>query len=485
MTVTSRIGHDYYSPKDCALTRQLETMKATLLLFVAMLGSLTAETPNIVFVLADDLGYGDIGCFGQTKIKTPHLDQMAKEGLKLTNFYAGSTVCAPSRCVLMTGKHTGRARVRGNGWGPLEDDDVTVAEVLKQAGYRTALCGKWGIGEEGTTGVPNKQGFDFFYGYLNQRHAHNYYPTFLLRNDQRESLPNVPESEDKVGGGWAREAIAYSHDLILEESLNWIEKESTKPFFLYLALTIPHANNERGRGLGDGQEVPDYGIYEDKDWTRPNKGQAAMVSHMDRDMGRLFAKLKDLSIDENTLVIFTSDNGHHREGGNDPDFFDANGPLRGMKRDLYEGGIRVPTIARWPGMIAADKTSTLPAYFGDFMSTVCELTAQKLPDETQSVSFLPTLLGKLDAQVPHNYLYWEFHEGEGKQAVRFGKWKAVRQPFGNGHIELYDLSKDIGERKNCAIQRNDLVQRAAQLMNDAHVPDPRMNTKKRKQKKTS
>ena len=267
--------------------------------------------------------------------------------------------------------------------------------------------------------------------------------------------------------------------------MNWIEKESTKPFFLYLALTIPHANNERGRGLGDGQEVPDYGIYEDKDWTRPNKGQAAMVSHMDRDMGRLFAKLKDLSIDENTLVIFTSDNGHHREGGNDPDFFDANGPLRGMKRDLYEGGIRVPTIARWPGMIAADKTSTLPAYFGDFMSTVCELTAQKLPDETQSVSFLPTLLGKLDAQVPHNYLYWEFHEGEGKQAVRFGKWKAVRQPFGNGHIELYDLSKDIGERKNCAIQRNDLVQRAAQLMNDAHVPEPRMNTKKRKQKKTS
>ena len=459
-------------------------MKASLLFFAAMLGSLTAETPNIVFVLADDLGYGDLGCFGQTKIQTPHLDQMAKEGLKLTNFYAGSTVCAPSRCVLMTGKHTGRARVRGNGWGPLEDGDVTVAEVLKKAGYRTALCGKWGIGEEGTTGVPNKQGFDFFYGYLNQRHAHNYYPSFLMRNDQRESLPNIPETEDNVGGGWAREAMAYSHDLIVEEGLNWLEKEPEKPFFLYLALTIPHANNERGRGLGDGQEVPEYSIYEDKDWSRPNKGQAAMVTRMDRDMGRLFAKLKDLGIDEKTLVIFSSDNGHHREGGNDPEFFDANGPLRGMKRDLYEGGIRVPTIARWPGTIATGKTSTLPAYFGDLMATVCELTSQKLPEDTQSVSLLPTLLGKLDAQQSHNYLYWEFHEREGKQAIRFGKWKAIRQPFGNGHIELYDLSKDIGERRNLALQRNDLVQRAAQLMKEAHVPDPRMKARKKRKLKS-
>ena len=429
--------------------------------------------PNIIFVLADDLGYGDLGCFGQQKIQTPHLDQMAAEGIKLTSFYAGSTVCAPSRCVLMTGKHTGRARVRSNGSGPLEPEDVTVAEILKDAGYRTALCGKWGLGEEGTTGLPNKQGFDFFYGYLNQRHAHNYYPTYLWRNGQRQALPNVPEEEDEIGGGWAREAQAYSHDLIMNEALQWIGMDSEKPFFLYLALTIPHANNERTHGLGDGQEVPEYGIYADTDWTRPNKGQAAMISRMDRDIGRLLAKLKQLKMDERTLVIFSSDNGHHREGGNDPDFFDANGPLRGKKRDPCEGGIRVPTIARWPGKISPGTVSATPAYFGDFLATVCELTQQEPPEDVASVSILPTLSGGLHAQQAHDYLYWEFYGGQGWQAVRFGKWKAIRKPFGNGHIQLYDLSKDLGERTNRAVQRRDLIRRAAALMDEAHIKDPR------------
>lgn len=458
-------------------------MKAILLFSIFMLGTLgsMAETaparPNIIFVLADDLGYGELGCFGQEKIQTPYLDRMASEGMKLTSFYAGSTVCAPSRCVLMTGKHTGRARVRGNGWGPLEPEDVTVAEILKRADYRTALCGKWGIGEEGTTGVPNKQGFDFFYGYLNQRHAHNYYPTYLWRNGEREALPNVPETEDKVGGGWAREAVAYSHDRIMTEALQWLAEAPEKPFFLYLALTIPHANNERNRGLGDGQEVPDYGIYEDKPWSRPNKGQAAMITRMDRDMGRLFAKLEELEIDEDTLVIFTSDNGHHREGGNDPEFFDANGPLRGMKRDLYEGGIRVPTIARWPGKIRPGSAWMAPAYFGDFLATVCELTQQEVPEGLQSISFLPALLGNLEDQRRHDYFYWEFHERQGKQAVRFGDWKAIRQPFGNGPIELYDLSRDWGEGTNRAEQRPDLVRRAEELMEEAHVPDPRMKAR--------
>ena len=458
-------------------------MKASLLFFAAMLGSLAADTPNIVFVLADDLGYGDLGCFGQTKIQTPHLDQMANEGLKLTNFYAGSTVCAPSRCVLMTGKHTGRARVRGNGWGPLEDGDVTVAEVLKQAGYRTALCGKWGIGEEGTTGVPNKQGFDFFYGYLNQRHAHNYYPSFLLRNDQRESLPNVSETEDNVGGGWAREAMAYSHDLIIEESLNWLEKESTRPFFLYLALTIPHANNERGRGLGDGQEVPEYGIYEDKDWSRPNKGQAAMITRMDRDIGSVLDKLKEHKIAKNTLVIFTSDNGPHREGGNDPEFFDANGPLQGLKRTLTEGGIRVPTLAWWPDHIDNGSVSAHIGYFGDVMATVCDLTKQPIPDATQSISFLPALLGQSDKQKTHDYLYWEFYEQGSRQAVRFGDWKAIREPMLTGKVALYDLSKDIGETNDLAKKHPNLVKKAVGFMEEAHHPDPKWKIRGEKKQK--
>ncbi len=435
--------------------------------------SATPQRPNIIFVLADDLGYGDLGCFGQEKIRTPHLDRMAAEGMRLTNFYAGSTVCAPSRCVLMTGKHTGRARVRGNGEGPLEPEDVTVAEVLKAAGYRTALCGKWGLGEAGTTGVPNRQGFDFFYGYLNQRHAHNYYPSYLWRNGERESLPNVAETEDETGGGWAREAVAYSHDLVMDEALRWVGEERETPCFLYLALTIPHANNERNRGLGDGQEVPDYGIYADKPWSRPNKGQAAMISRMDRDVGRLLARLRELGLAEQTLVLFSSDNGHHREGGNDPEFFDANGPLRGMKRDLYEGGIRVPTLAWWPGRIEAGSAWAGLAYFGDFFATACQLTHQEVPSGLQSTSFLPALLGELEDQGEAEYLYWEFHGGEGKQAVRFGRWKAVRQPFGNGHVELYDLSRDLGERTNRAVQRPDLVRRVARMMEEAHVEDPR------------
>ena len=440
------------------------------------------RSPNLVFILADDLGYGDLGCFGQQKIFTPHLDQMATEGMRLTNFYAGSTVCAPSRCVLMTGKHTGQARIRGNGGGPLLPEDLTVAEVLQQAGYRTALCGKWGLGEAETTGVPNKQGFDFFYGYLNQRHAHNYYPSFLWRNDQQEPLRNIAQTEDKVGGGWAAEAVDYSHDLIMSEALRWLDSSKDQPFFLYLALTIPHANNERGRGLGDGQEVPDYGPYTDRDWSRPNKGQAAMVTRMDHDIGRLISKLKELNVDDNTLVLFTSDNGHHQEGGNDPEFFDANGPLRGMKRDLYEGGIRVPTIARWPGKIAPGSESARPAYFGDWFATVCELTKRPLPEGLTSISLVPTFSGRLDHKPDHNFLYWEFYEREGKQAIRFGNWKAIRQPMGNGHIELYDLSKDLGERSNRAVQRPDLIRKAAKLMDEAHVRDSNWSERLRRRK---
>ena len=423
--------------------------------------------PNVIFIMADDLGYGDLGCFGQTKIKTPRLDTMAAEGMKLTQFYAGTTVCAPSRCVLMTGQHTGRCWVRGNAGAEniesqaLRDEDKTIAEVFKDAGYATALFGKWGLGEVSSPGHPNNQGFDVCYGYLNQHHAHNYYPTFLYRNTEKVALRNIPEWENaERGEGWARERVEYTHDLIHAEAEQWLEKNHASPFFLYLSYTIPHANNEGTRGTGDGQDVPDYGIYADEDWSRPNKGQAAMITRLDGDIGKLLDKLKDYEIAENTLVIFTSDNGPHQEGGNDPEFFDANGPLQGLKRSLTEGGIRVPTIAWWPGHIEAGTVSPHIGYFGDVMATVCELTKQPLPEGTQSISFLPTLLGQPDTQQAHDYLYWEFYEQGSRQAVRFGDWKAIREPMLNGKVRLFDLSHDLSESHDLAKEHADLVEKA-------------------------
>lgn len=458
-----------------------------LVLALGFASSAAAEKPNLIFIMADDLGYGDLGCFGSEKIKTPNLDKMAAEGMILTDFYAGSTVCAPSRCVLMTGLHTGHCWVRGNANNApkqtLQPDHVTVADKMKEAGYATALCGKWGLGELDSTGHPNKQGFDYFYGYLNQRHAHNFYPEFLIENMEVVKLRNksAPEwlalKKEKGfaddGAGWAspEHRIDYSHDLIVEKAFSWLEKNKDGPFFLYLPLTIPHANNEGTRGTGNGQEVPDYGIYADKDWPEPDKGQAAMVSRMDADIGRLFDWLKANGLDENTLVMFTSDNGHHKEGGNDPEFFDANGPLKGMKRAMYEGGIRVPTIARWPGKIAAGTKSDLPAYFGDLMATACGLAGVEPPENIDSISILPTLTG-VGEQLTHEYLYWEFYEQGSKQAVRFGDWKAIRKPMLTGEIELYNLAEDLGEEKNLASQFPEKVQQAARLMDEAHVPDP-------------
>ncbi len=306
-----------------------------------------AERPNIVFILADDLGYGDLGCYGQKLIETPRLDQMAAAGIRFTDFYAGCTVCAPSRCVLMTGLHMGHAHVRGNAGGgrmaiqSLREEDTTIAEVLREAGYATALCGKWGLGDavEGAEiGLPRRQGFDFFYGYLNQTHAHNYYPEFLWRNESKEHLKNeVKTVSGKNGGfdgGWGTKRVEYSHDLIMQEAFGYVKAKATeakggKPFFLYLALTIPHANNEATRGTGDGQEVPEYGIYADRTWANQDKGQAAMITRMDRDIGRLLDLLQEQGIAEETLVMFTSDNGPHNEGGHHPALFKPSGPLRG------------------------------------------------------------------------------------------------------------------------------------------------------------
>ena len=439
-----------------------------------------AEKPNLVFILADDLGYGDLGCYGQKRIQTPHLDRLADEGMKFTQFYAGSTVCAPSRCVLMTGLHTGHCWVRGNAGGAnmmaqtLRDEDRTVAEVFKDAGYATAQFGKWGLGELGSPGHPNRQGFDYFYGYLSQHHAHNYYPSFLIRNDEIVRLRNVPAQETPGrGDGWAKEKIDYSHDLIMAEALQWLGAHRTQSFFLYLSLTIPHANNEASRATGNGQEIPDYGIYAQQDWPDPDKGQAAMITRMDRDIGRLLAQLKEYQLDENTLVLFSSDNGPHKEGGNNPDFFEANGPLRGMKRALYEGGIRVPMLARWPGKVPSGKTSDHLGYFGDLFATVCELTGQPTPAGLDSISFLPALLGKTQDQKQHDYLYWEFYEQGSRQAVRFGDWKAIRQPMRQGKIELYNLAEDLGETTDLASSQPEKVAQAARLLDQAHRPDPK------------
>jgi uncharacterized sulfatase len=434
--------------------------------------------PNVVFILADDLGYGDLGAYGQKLICTPHLDRLAAEGLRFTDFYAGSTVCAPSRAVLMTGRHTGHAGVRGNAGGgvrsiqALRQGERTLAQLFKDAGYATALFGKWGLGEVGSTGHPNRMGFDAFFGYLNQRHAHNYYPSFLFRNETRVPLGNVPGREDEDGAGWARTRVAYSHDRILEEALRWVDENRSRPFFLYLAVTIPHANNEAKAGTGDGQEVPDYGEYAKEPWPSPDKGQAAMISRLDRDVGRLLARLEEHGLAKETLVLFSSDNGPHQEGGNDPERFDANGPLRGLKRALHEGGIRVPLIARWPGRVGPASVSSHVGYLGDFFATFAEMLGRPVAPGLDSVSLLPTLAGRPGDQQAHEYLYWEFYEQGGRQAVRFGPWKAIREPMKTGRVRLFDLSKDVGENEDLAAARKELVARAAQHMDEAHVPDP-------------
>jgi len=427
----------------------------------------TAQTrPNIIFIQADDLGYGDLSCYGQRKFKTPNIDRLAAEGLRFTQYYAGSTVCAPSRSALMTGQHTGHTRIRGNARHPLLPEDLTVAEVLKSApgaGYKTALIGKWGLGEAGTTGVPNRQGFDYFFGYLNQRHAHNYYPTFLWRNEERIKLRNVVPDEDEEGSGNSTNRVDYTHDLMAEESLRFIERNCGGPFFLYLAFTIPHANNE---AKNKGMEVPDLGEFANKDWPDQEKAKAAMITRMDRDVGRLMALLKKLGIDDNTLVFFTSDNGPHREGGVEPDFFDSNGPLRGIKRDLYEGGIRVPMIGRWPKRIKAGAKSDQVWAHWDFLPTLAEIVGVKAPTNIDGISMFNALLGR--RQRNHEFLYWEFHERGFSQAARTGDWKAVRRSL-DSPLELYDLKNDPGEQNDVAVKHPEVVKKIEDYLKTART----------------
>lgn len=437
-----------------------------------------AAKPNIIFILADDLGYGELGSYGQKVIETPHLDRMAREGMRFTQFYSGSTVCAPARSVLMTGQHLGRTTVRGNAGAlgleaqSLSAKDVTVARVLQQAGYGTGLIGKWGLGEVNMAGEPRKHGFDYYYGFLNQTHAHNHYPSFLWRNGEKVTLPNDLTPVGNVeGAGYSTNRVAYAGDLFAADAREFIERNRERPFFLFYSLTTPHANNERSRVLGDGNEVPDLGPYANKPWNHATKAHAAMVTRMDRDIGALLEDLKRLGLDERTLVIFTSDNGPHREGGPDydPAFFNVSGPYSGLKRALTDGGIRVPFIARWPGKIKAGAVSNHVGYFGDMMTTFADVAGARPPANLDSITMVPTLLGR-GQQAKHDYLYWEFYEQGVSQALLLdGRWKALRLKSPAAPIQLFDLVTDPAEKTDVAAANPQLVARAAELMKTVRV----------------
>jgi arylsulfatase A-like enzyme len=422
--------------------------------------------PNIIYILADDLGYGDLGCYGQKKVKTPNLDRFAAEGMRFTDHYSGSTVCAPSRNCLMTGEHTGHTWLRGNQRHPLREEDVTVAELLKGAGYTTGCVGKWGLGMNGTTGAPNRQGFDLFFGFLNQSRAHFYYPPYVWRNEKKVRLE---------GNDVKRQTGQYVHDLFTDEAIQFVRDNRTGPFFLYLPYTIPHAELT----VPEDSMAQYKGKFPEEPWPKdhyggqdtPHAAFAGMVSRLDRDVGRIMALLRETGLDENTIVMFSSDNGPHGEGGADPDFFESNGPLLGIKRDLYEGGVRVPMIARWPGRISPGSITNHVSAFWDVLPTCAELAGLSAPEGIDGISFVPTLRGR-SRQRRHNHLYWEFYEQGGKQAVRKGEWKAVRlnvKRNPDGPLELYNLARDIGETTNVADKHPGIVAEMAAIMKRAHT----------------
>jgi arylsulfatase A-like enzyme len=431
----------------------------------------TPEPPNIVLILADDLGFGHLGSFGQSLIRTPHLDRLAAEGRRFTGFYSGSTVCAPARSVLMTGLHTGHTPVRANYGGvSLAEEDVTLAEVLKSAGYATGIFGKWGLGDHGTPGVPWAQGFDEFVGYLNQVHAHFYYPEFLWDNDERLELA------DNANGSRA----SYSHDVIVERGLDFVRRHADERFFLYLPFTIPHTEllvpeesmTEYAGSFPEPTPYPGDGHYAAQ--AEPRTAFAAMVTRMDRDVGRLMALLAELDLDDETLVLFASDNGGQAGWGVDLEFFAGNAPFRGSKMNLYEGGIRVPAIARWPGVIPPGTTSDHLWAFWDLLPTLADVADAVAPAEIDGRS-MAALLGVGDAAPTHDYLYWEYGGTTGvtnlRQAVRMGAWKGVRTGPEDAW-ELYDLVVDTAESRDLAAERPDIVETIAALARDART-EPR------------
>lgn len=427
-----------------------------------------SRPPNIIYILADDLGYGDVGVYGQQKIKTPRIDQMAAEGMKFTQFYAGSTVCAPSRAALMTGLHTGHTYIRGNGEIPFRAQEFTVAQLLKQAGYTTGMFGKWGLGVANTPGSPDKKGWDAYLGHLHHVDAHFQYSDSLWQLDQH-GLRQVPVDPH-----------AYSNDLFTKGGLSFIREHQQKPFFMYLSLTVPHAElkvpdssmklylDAQGNSIF-APETPFPGKHYGAQ-AKPKAAYAAMVTRADSYVGQVLDLLQELGLEENTLVIFTSDNGTHKEGGHAPSAFNSSGPLRGIKRDLYEGGIRVPLVVRWPGKIKAGSMSDHVSANWDFMATFAELTSMPAPTETDGISMVPTFTGQ-GAQREHPYLYWEFHEGGFSQAVRQQEWKAI-QFIGkdkSSRIELYNLANDLGEQHNLASSFPKKVKEMAALLDDART----------------
>lgn len=454
---------------------------ATVLATVGLHQDLSAQAeteaighPNIILIMADDLGYGHLGCYGQRIIHTPHIDRLAREGMRFTQAYAGCTVCAPSRSVLTTGYHSGHTPVRGNTGGiSLRDRDITLAEILQHAGYKTGLFGKWGLGDANTEGVPNKQGFDEFFGYLHQKHAQFYYTDYLWHNSERFLLSGNRNGQQQQ----------YSHDVILERALSFIESEKENPFFCFLSFTLPHHEftvPEETLSLYAGQfEETGYEVRWREGYAMPAEPKAtmaAMITHADKGVGQVIERLERLNIRDKTLVIFASDNGAGDYELACPQFFQANGPLRGYKGSLYEGGIRVPAIASWPGAIASGSESHHVWYFADILPTFAELAgaAASVPYDCDGLSFVPELLGEKatgTAQAKHPFLYWETGSANLDRAGRMGDWKAV-WPSGGAPLELYDLQLDIGETNNIAPNRPDIVEEMKGYLERNHTAPP-------------
>ena len=450
-------------------------MKKILLAALAFLFCLSANADtkknNIILIMVDDAGYGDFGCYGQKLFTTPNIDRMAASGMLFTQHYSGSTVCAPTRCSIMNGVHTGHAFVRGNrevqpeGQAPIPSDMITIPKLLRKAGYVTGMFGKWGLGAPKSSGDPMNQGWDEFFGYNCQRQAHTFYPKHLWHNSEKVML----------------DGKTYSHDLIQEKALQFIRDNEKKSFFAYLPLTIPHAAMQCPE-----EDVAPFrkkfsqfenkiGKYSHGSIIRnPVAAFAGMMTRMDRGIGQILDLLNELDIAENTLVLFTSDNGPHYEGGHQPGFFNSNGPLKGHKRDLYEGGIRVPLIAYWPGKIKSGSVSNHICAHWDLMPTFCELAKISEPNHTDGISYIPALTGK--KQKKHAYLYWEFHSYGNAQAIRMGDWKGIRLKVKNdpnAPIQLFDLKKDIGETNNIAANHPDIIRRFTKLFKTAHTPSER------------
>lgn len=457
-----------------------------------------SDAPNIIFIMADDLGYGELGSYGQKRIRTPRLDRMAAEGMRFTQFYSGSPVCAPSRGTLLTGLHTGHAYVRDNhelggfrddeerGQLALPPDTPTLARALSSRGYATAIVGKWGLGGPGSTGVPTRQGFDLFFGYLDQKQAHNFYPTHLWRNEERYPLRNPYFSPHQTHEGNPDDPAAYRKysgadyaiDAMTREAVSFVKSSRDKPFFLYFAPTLPHLALQVPEAAlaeyaGAFPEAPYLGDKRYLPHRTPRAAYAAMITYLDAQVGTLLDTVRDAGLDEQTIVFFTSDNGATFDIGGAPTaFFDSNGPLRGHKTQVYEGGIRVPMIVRWPGRVARGTTSDHLSANWDMWATFSDLTGAPVREKTDGISMLPAVLGRPDRR-EHDFLYWEFHSQGSSQAVRMGRWKGVRsnaKAKPDGPIELYDLDTDLAETTDVSSKHPEIVRRIVEIMRDSHTP---------------